>query len=144
MTTVYTTDDQLIYAGAVEIDPDGPLPPHSTLTAPPAVTGNQVALLDGSGWVVLASRPVRPPTVAPVPPSVTRRQGQLALRAVGKLDAAEAAIAAIVDPDERRDAQIEYEAGTWERGNPFLTHVWYLLGGSETELDDLFRLAVTL
>lgn len=82
MTTVYTTDDQLIYAGPVEIDPDGPLPPHSTLTAPPATTGNQVALLDGGGWVVLAARP--PVPVVPQPSQFDLDQARYKKRAAVK------------------------------------------------------------
>jgi hypothetical protein len=85
---------------------------------------------------------VLPP--APVPASCTRRQGRLALNQLGFLDAAEAAIAAIEDPAERRAGQIEYEAETWERSNVFVQQLWTTLGGSPEGLDDAFRLAVTL
>jgi|SRR5690625_3733743 len=84
-----------------------------------------------------------PPAPAPVPAQVTRRQGRLALLDVGKLDAVESAIAAISDPVERRAAQIEYEADTWERGNAFLQAMWAQLGGTEEELDELFILAAS-
>lgn len=79
-----------------------------------------------------------------VPTSCTRRQGRLALLNAGLLDDVEAAIAAIPDPAEQRAAQIEYEADTWERGNAFLQAMWAQLGGTPEELDDLFRMAVTL
>ena len=79
-----------------------------------------------------------------VPPKVTRRQGRLALLAHGHLDDVEAVIDAIADPAERRAAQIEYEADTWERSNAFLQSMWAQLGGTPAQLDDLFRLAVTL
>lgn len=79
-----------------------------------------------------------------VPQSCTRRQGRLALLQVGQLDAVESAIAAIDDPAQRRAAQIEYEADTWERVNPFLQAMWVQLGGTPAELDELFVLAVTL
>lgn len=85
-----------------------------------------------------------PPQPEPVPQSCTRRQGRLALLGVGKLDAVEAAIAAIADSTERMAAQIEYEADTWERDNAFLQAMWAQLGGTEQQLDDLFREAVTL
>lgn len=78
------------------------------------------------------------------PAHCSRRQGRLALLQTGRLDAAEAAISAIEDPSQRRAAQIEYEADTWERGNPFLQALWAALGGTNAELDDLFGLAVTL
>lgn len=86
-----------------------------------------------------------PPPPAPpyVPPSVTRRQGRLALLEVGKLDDVEAAIEAITDPVQRRAAQIEYEADTWERSNAFLQSMWAQLGGTEQQLDDLFILAAS-
>jgi hypothetical protein len=79
-----------------------------------------------------------------IPKSCTRRQGQLALLAHGVLDEAEAAIAAITDPVQKREAQIEYEADTWERANPFLQQLWAQLGGTPQSLDEAFALAVTL
>lgn len=82
-----------------------------------------------------------PPEPTYVPQQVTRRQGRLALLEVGKLDDVEAAIAAIADPAERRAAEIEYEADTWERSNAFLQSMWAQLGGTESELDSLFILA---
>lgn len=110
---------------------------------------------EGDGWVQMhVDRPTPdhiatstgdwalPP--APVPASCTRRQGRLALNQLGFLDAAEAAIAAIEDPAERRVAQIEYETETWERANVFLQRLWSGLGGTPEGLDDAFRLAVTL
>lgn len=79
-----------------------------------------------------------------IPKSCTRRQGQLALLTHGVLDDAEAAIAAITDPMQKREAQIEYEADTWERANPFLQQLWAQLGGTPQSLDEAFALAVTL
>jgi hypothetical protein len=79
-----------------------------------------------------------------IPKSCTRRQGQLALLTHGVLDDAEAAIAAITDPVQKREAQIEYEADTWERANPFLRQLWAQLGGTPQSLDEAFALAVTL
>lgn len=81
--------------------------------------------------------PADVPTVI-APQSVTRRQGRLALLEVDKLDQVEAFIDAIVDPIERRAAQIEYEADTWDRGNPRLQSLWTGMGGTEAELDALF------
>jgi hypothetical protein len=95
-------------------------------------------------WV--AAAPVPPVPVDPtsiVPYSCTRRQGRLALLAEGYLDTVEAAIAAIEDPVQRKAAQIEYEADTWERNNAFLQSMWAQLGGTPEGLDDLFRYAVT-
>lgn len=94
-------------------------------------------------WRAAPALPQEAPPI-PVPASVTRRQGRLALLAAGKLDTAEAAIAAIEDPVQRRAAQIEYEADTWERGNAFLVSLWQGMGGTLAELEELFRLADTL
>lgn len=96
----------------------------------------------GIGWLYENGQLVPPPEPEPIiPHSVTRRQGRLALLEVGKLDQVEAMIAAIEDPTERRAAEIEYEADTWERSNAFLQAMWAQLDGTESELDDLFILA---
>jgi hypothetical protein len=79
-----------------------------------------------------------------IPKSCTRRQGRLALLAFGLDDDAEAAIAAITDPVQKREAQIEYESDTWERSNPFLQQLWIQLGGTPESLDEAFTLAATL
>lgn len=98
------------------------------------------------GWLYENGQLIPPPEPEPdpvIPQVVTRRQGRLALLEVGKLDDVEAAIAAIEDPAERRAAEIEYEADTWERSNAFLQAMWAQLGGTEAELDDLFVLAAS-
>lgn len=84
------------------------------------------------------------PHVDAVPHACSRRQGRLALLALGLLDAAETAIAAMPDDADKRAAQIEYEADTWERHNPFLSALWAQLGGTPESLDAAFALAVTL
>lgn len=84
------------------------------------------------------------PRVEPVPHSCSRRQGRLALLMLGQLDSAEAAIAAMPDDADKRAAQIEYEADTWERSNTFLSALWAQLGGTPESLDAAFALAVTL
>lgn len=82
------------------------------------------------------------PAPEPVPFSVSSRQGQLELLDAGYLDAVETAINSIVDPKERRIAQIEFGATMWERSNPFLQSMWAMLGGDSAGLDDLFRRAI--
>lgn len=80
----------------------------------------------------------------PPPAQCTRRQGRLALLQAGKLAMVESTISSIADTTERLSAQVEYEADTWEIVNPFLQSMWAQLGGTEAELNELFRLAVTL
>ena len=80
----------------------------------------------------------------PIPATCTRRQGRLALLQAGHLATVEQTIVSIADLAQRMAAQIEYEADTWERDNAFLQGMWAQLGGTAEQLDDLFRLAVTL
>lgn len=85
---------------------------------------------------------VEPP--APVPPSCTNRQAKLALIELGFYTHATDLLAAITDPVEKLKAEVEWDAPTFERGSPFLNNVWAQLGGTQEQLDDAFRLAVTL
>lgn len=101
------------------------------------------------GWLydgkTFSPPPAPTPEPDPVPQSCTRRQGLLALLAYGHHRAdIEALIAAIPDEMEREAALIEYEAATWERSNPFLQQMWAALGGEPAQLDEVFRMAVTL
>ncbi len=108
-----------------------------------------VTLADMAPYIAAweAAAPVPAPEPEPVPPPTpsrcTRRQGRLALLEVGLLDDVEALIAAIPDDTQRRAAQIEYEADTWERSNATLQAMWAQLGGTPAELDALFEHAVT-
>lgn len=94
-----------------------------------------------------ANPPPLPAYEAPavvVPAAVSRRQGRLALIDAGLLDQVEAYIGSLEDPRDRRIAQVEYDADTWERFNPFLCQLWSALGKSESELDALFVMAAGL
>lgn len=64
MVALYAWDAQGVYSAAVECDPSAPLPPNTTPTKPPALTGSAVAQWAGTRWVVLSSRPT-PPYAAP-------------------------------------------------------------------------------
>lgn len=75
--------------------------------------------------------------------SVTRRQGRRALLERGYFQAVEGYIASIADETERMRAQIDYEADTWERANPWVNHMLELLGLTPEQGDELFKLAVT-
>lgn len=119
-----------------------------------AYDGSEVLTVDADAGVVSMVRGIRYMTADevrdrwlaehPVPQDCTRRQGRLALQALGLLDVAEAEIASITDATERSVAQIEYEADTWERQNLFVQELWSRLGGTPEGLDDAFRMAVTL
>ena len=110
---------------------------------------DEVLTLDHERKVVVSTRQTEPdpdyvPPEPEVPDRCTRRQGRLALLQAGKLEQVEQALEAIQDPTEKKAAQIEYEADTWERGNLFLQAMWEKLDGTPDELDDLFILAVQL
>ena len=73
-----------------------------------------------------------------VPAEVSQRQAHLVLLEAGLLDDAESLIADIPDPIERRRAQIEWRAPTYERGSPFLQQLASQLGITPERLDELF------
>ena len=65
MTTFYCWNTARLYVGAKDADENGPLPERSTTTAPPKLTGTQVARWTGSGWEKLDAAPE--PEPAPLP-----------------------------------------------------------------------------
>jgi hypothetical protein len=81
----------------------------------------------------------------PVPDVVSMRQARLALLQVGLLDQVDAAIMAIEDPTARREAEITWQYSTEVmRTDPLVAQLAATFGLSESEVDDLFRLAATL
>ena len=76
---------------------------------------------------------------------VTMRQARRALLDAGLLDQVDAAIAAIADATERRQAEIDWEyATTVERLWPWVQTLGAALGLSAEDLDALFEQAATL
>lgn len=76
---------------------------------------------------------------------VSKRQARLALLQVGMLDNVDAAIAAISDEAQRRQALINWEyADTIERLSPWIMALASGLGLDDDALDGLFALAATL
>jgi len=75
---------------------------------------------------------------------VTMRQARLALLKKGLLDQVQPAIDSLPEPD-RRAADIEWEYGaTVERDNALIQSLTPAMGMTDTEVDDLFKLAATL
>lgn len=148
MTTIdaHIIDGRGVYLRTEQVDPMGPQPAGAIYAELPAAQVGKERVWTGAVWVHVAPEelPVTPVPPEPVPTSCQRRQGRLVLLSMGLLDDAETTIAAIADDMARREAQIEYEADTWERANPFLAQLWGQLGGTPESLDDAFRLAVTL
>lgn len=69
---------------------------------------------------------------------ISRRQGRLALLEIGKLEIVEDLIT-----QAGKEAEIEYQADSWNLDNPFLQGLWFALGGSMVELEALFLTAST-
>ena len=90
---------------------------------------------NGSAWE---------PAPLPVPDVVTMRQARLALLQNGMLTQVKDAVAAM--PGAAGDAaRIEWEfSSTVERNRPLVQSLISALGLTESQLDDLFRLAATL
>jgi hypothetical protein len=99
---------------------------------------------DGKTPFALPGKTIKPddgsPIWAPVPAEVSPVQARKALRRAGLIDAVNTHIATLGGDDQ----------DTWEyadsihRDNPILAAVASSLSLSETQLDDLFRLAATL
>lgn len=87
---------------------------------------------------------------APVPAEVTMRQGRLALLAAGLLDQVEAALNAMPEgtPEQifaKKAARIEWDKSqTIQRHKGLTVTLAGVLGLTNQQIDDLFRLAVTL
>lgn len=76
---------------------------------------------------------------------VSKRQARLALLQVGMLDNVDAAIAAISDETQRRQALISWEyADTIQRLDPWVAAIAPGLGLDDEALDGLFAIAATL
>lgn len=102
------------------------------------VTGLSVG--PGSRWVNGAWLPAAPA----VPQAVTMRQARLALEGVGKLDAVDAAIAALPLP-ARKLAKIEWEySNEVQRHNGIVSQLGPALGLTDAQIDALFLGAAAL
>ena len=76
--------------------------------------------------------------------AVTMRQARLALLAAGKLDAVDAAISAMTEP-QRSAAKIEWDyAATVEKDSPLIQSLAPQIGISPSQLTDLFNSAALL
>ncbi|MGE4501992.1 MAG: hypothetical protein AB7D03_03880 [Thiomicrospira sp.] len=79
-----------------------------------------------------------------VPPTISARQARLALLSIDKLADVDTALAALPSP-QREQAQVEWEyASQIERQHPFVTALGTALGMDDAQIDDLFRVGVSL
>lgn len=98
----------------------------------------------GAAWNGVRFTPPPPPP-APVPEAVTMRQARVALLHLGLFDQVEAALQGIPNDLQRRVALQTWEySGAVERNNPLILMLGPAIGLTPAQIDDLFRLAVTL
>lgn len=84
------------------------------------------------------------PYVVPVPQAVTMRQARLALLQENLLNQVDSAINSLPSPS-REQAQIEWEYSTEVlRNSPWVIELTPMLGLTSQQMDDLFKLAITL
>ncbi len=57
MITVHIKDERGLFVRSEEVDPMGPMPPGSVLTAPPALAGAEVACWHADQWLVFTQAP---------------------------------------------------------------------------------------
>lgn len=95
----------------------------------------------GGTYINSVYTPPPQPEIEPsVPIAVSAAQGRLALLNAGLLDQVKAAVA---QADEATNIWFEY-ATEWRRDHPILNALGAQLGLSSEQIDDLFRLAITL
>lgn len=128
-------------------------PPAFTATEPPAYdefTHRLESGVDGTNtqtWTVVALTAQEQAdylTQWRATTQVSMRQARLALLQQGLLANVDAAIAGMTEPD-RTSISIEWEyAAVVDRSSPWMAGMAVALGLSETDMDNLFRLAQTL
>lgn len=107
-----------------------------------AVDGIAANIGDTWDGVNFISPPPPPPAV---PETVTRRQAKQALAINGKLSLVQPAIDAIPDAAQRTLIQIEWDdSQEFQRNRASVIGIGTAIGLTSSELDDLFRQAVTL
>jgi hypothetical protein len=127
--TKYFVDKSGRYLGGF----DGATPPDDSIEVPSA-PDEASQIWDGGQFKA----------VIQVPVTVTMRQARLALLAVGKLDAVDAAIDTLESP-QKEAARIEWDyARDVERNSPIVALMGLALDLSDEDLDELFIQAATL
>lgn len=72
MITLYLWNADGIYVDSIETDEAGAMPPRSTPTKPPKLTGSHCAKWTGQGWEKLSSAPTPDPAPGPTPAELTK------------------------------------------------------------------------
>jgi hypothetical protein len=146
MTTIYELDSQNFWTGNTkEIGAKEGAPIGWTRSAPPELQPGEYARFSGKdGWSIFDYYPEIIPPPDPIPQSVTMRQARLALLQQGLLAQVDTVIDQLPEPDKSA-AKIEWEySQTVERDRTLIQALAPGLGLSDEDLDNLFKLAVTL
>lgn len=167
---VYQTDENGVFVGITTADPD-PLTPGNWLTpkgavviAPPTYATDQKAVYVNGAWEVQDLPPAEVPPTPPTPEealaaerasmSCTPMQGILTLgeanwnlvldyrNNTGAWVVSE--VAPIVTPTTWAQKVIIDSAQTWVRGSQNIAFFQYLLNFTDSQVDDLFRVAATI
>ena len=92
----------------------------------------------GDAWEVVAAKPES----TPVPQTISRAQGRLALHRAGLWPQVQAFVESITDQDAKFEADAALNHTTdWERSSPFLGLAAQALGLDDDQIDNLFRTA---
>lgn len=147
MINIYLHDARGLFAGTMKVDPYGAMPGNSTLDAPPAMTGTQVAVYDNGNWTIYASAedvpkpPVPVPAPIPVPEEISPRQFRQTLNKFGFRSKVEAAIAASND----QDLKDWYEfTSVFQRHHPEVIAMASALGFTSDQLDQVWIYGASL
>ena len=124
------------------------LPAHQAAHIPvvdPAVYANWVKYQANLARDGLELAPPPPPPGPVVPTEVTMRQGREALIRAGLDGQVDAALAAIVDPLQKKIALNYWQnSNAFERSNPLIATLGAALGLTSAQIDALFIQAATL
>lgn len=140
---IYELDEKRVWTGNSKVyNPKKGRKPNWIRAVPPALTGTQVAIWDGTKYFVRDSYPVDP---VKVPEKISMRQARTVLFQHGILDLVEVEIVAISDPDLKKQVEIDWEYATdmW-RSWEWIPVIAEALGLSQTDIDSLFIEAAQL
>jgi hypothetical protein len=139
MPLIYKLDSNNVYSGTIDISKYDPVPPNSTLTSPPSLTG--IWQFNNNEWIELQEYPVIVNNNAlMVPDTLTIRRAKLVLHKNNLLATVNAAVASA---DEVTKIEWEY-ATEIKRNWPTLVAVQQSLGLTDEQVDNLFIEGSTL
>ena len=133
MPLIYKLDSNNVYSGTIDISKYDPVPPNSTLTSPPSLTG--IWQFNNNEWIELQEYPVIVNNNAlMVPDTLTIRRAKLVLHKNNLLATVNAAVASA---DEVTKIEWEY-ATEVKRNSPLMGAVATQAGLTSEQIDQIF------